>query len=269
MKLRYDPYQVFQSSKTPAGLYARQKWLGEADNQQWKNDFQETVSALLADQLPNGSWNDDPMATIRSLFGLHLTVRTATEKTDAGLNWLLDKICIHHDTIHLNGEFEFNEAEMRDLPFVPGRSDMLLTGASLFLASIFGRENDPTVLAVYRWLSKQGVRTGGHWSDQASFQNIFRAMVVHPVYAKDKATEMAVETLAATAVKGGGWGDDLTFYRTLNALAHLHFSQAESQLEKAFKLLFETQNGDGSWSRSEPEWNTFLAVHALRNKGYL
>ena len=26
MKLRNDPYQIFRHSRTPAGLYARQKW---------------------------------------------------------------------------------------------------------------------------------------------------------------------------------------------------------------------------------------------------
>jgi hypothetical protein len=35
---------------------------------------------------------------------------------------------------------------------------MLLTGAALFLAAIFGRESDPDVLAIYRWLSAQGVK---------------------------------------------------------------------------------------------------------------
>jgi len=48
MNLRYDPYQIFRLSKTPAGLYVRQKWLGGAETPQWKSDFQETVTALWA-----------------------------------------------------------------------------------------------------------------------------------------------------------------------------------------------------------------------------
>jgi hypothetical protein len=95
MKLRYDPYQVFRCSKTPAGLYARQKWLGEAQSLQWETDFQQLVTA------------------------------------------------------------------------------------------------------------------------------------------------------------------------------HLDFPLAESQLERAFKRIYENQNLDGTWSRSEPEWNTFLTIHALKNKGLL
>jgi hypothetical protein len=60
MKLRYDPHQIFRFSKTPVGLYARQKWLGEADTPQWRIDFKETVSAFLSDQLPDGSWQRAP-----------------------------------------------------------------------------------------------------------------------------------------------------------------------------------------------------------------
>ncbi|CAB1081394.1 hypothetical protein D1AOALGA4SA_9047 [Olavius algarvensis Delta 1 endosymbiont] len=269
MKLRYDPYQVFRSSKTPAGLYARQKWLDEAENRQWKNDFQETVSAHLADQLPDGSWAHESVRTIQHLFGLHLTVRSTTEQIEAALTWLLAKISIQNETIHVGSEDIATEDDLKGLPFIPSRPDMLLTGASLFLASIFGREDDPTVLSVYRWLCKQGVKNNGSWSDRASSHNIFRAMVVHPVFAKDRATELAVKMLATSTDKSDAWGNELTFYQTLNALAHLNFPQTEAQLAKAFERLFETQNMDGSWSRSEPEWNTFLAVHALKNKGFL
>jgi hypothetical protein len=94
-------------------------------------------------------------------------------------------------------------------------------------------------------------------------------MVVHPVFAKDKATELAVEYISTFQTQRGDWGNEFRFYQTLNALAHLEFSGARPQLEKAFERLFETQNQDGSWSRSEPEWNTFLAIHALRSKGIL
>jgi hypothetical protein len=80
---------------------------------------------------------------------------------------------------------------------------------------------------------------------------------------------LAVEHLADLQTGAGGWKNGLPFYQTLNALAHLDLPQAEKQLEKAFKRLFENQNSDGTWSRSEPEWNTFLAIHALKNKGLL
>ena len=58
MKLSFDPYMVFKSSKTPAGLYARQKWLEESDDRQWKKDFEEAVEELFADQARDGSWGE-------------------------------------------------------------------------------------------------------------------------------------------------------------------------------------------------------------------
>jgi hypothetical protein len=87
--LRHNPYQVFRHSKTPAGLYARQKWLGETDTVQWKLDYQETVNNLSADQSTDGLWYQSPMETISRLFGLHLTVRESTLEIDTALNRLL------------------------------------------------------------------------------------------------------------------------------------------------------------------------------------
>jgi len=269
MKLRYDPYHVFRFSKTPAGLYARQRWLGEAQRSQWKIDFQQTVTALLADQLTDGSWHHASVETITRLFGLHLTVRASTEQIDAALNWLMKKIDLKKEEIHVSAADVANGVDLTGLPFIQSPPSMLLTGAALFLATIFGRSSDPIVLDLYRWLSAVGIKNRGRWSDASSSHNIFRAMVVHPVFAKDQATALAVEHLADLQTDAGSWKNGLPFYQTLNALAHLDFPQAEAQLEKAFKRLFENQNSDGTWSRSEPEWNTFLAIHALKNKGLL
>ena len=269
MKLRYDPYQVFRFSKTPAGLYARQKWLGEAETPQWKTDFQKTVTALLADQLPDGSWHHETVATIKHLFGLHLTVRSLSVQIEAALSWILEKIDLQTKEVYASADDIADNVDLTGLPFVHSRPEMFLTGAALFLAAIFGRGGDPNVLAIYRWLSAQGIKNKGRWFDGASSHNIFRAMVVHPVYAKDKATALAVEYLADLQTETGGWGDDLSFYQTLNALAHLDFPLVEPQLERAFERLWEKQDRGGTWSRSEPEWNTFLTIHALKNKRLL
>ena len=269
MKLRFDPFQVFRFSKTPVGLYARQKWFGEADKSQWKIDFRKKVTALLADQLPDGSWHHSTVTTIRHLFGLHLTVRSSSDQINAALTWLLKKIDLKKEDSSFSAENFSPGADLRGLPFIPSRPDMFLTGGTLFLATIFDRDNDPDILAIYQWLSVQGIRNKGRWFDKTSSHNIFRAMVVHPVVAKDEATALAVENLAGLQTDKGDWGDDLPFYQTLNALAHLDLPQAEIQLERAFQRLYESQNSDGTWSRSEPEWNTFLAIHALKNKGCL
>jgi hypothetical protein len=269
MKLSYDPYQVFQFSKTPAGLYARQKWLAAAETDQWKIDFKETVAALLADQLPDGSWSRSTIETIKRLFGLHLTVRASTAQIDAALTWLLNKIDLRAENSHVLDDDATTTASLAGLPFMPSRKETFLAGATLFLSSIFGRQSDPDVLALYQWLSAAGIKNKGRWFDDASTHNVLRAMVVHPVFAKDKATALAVEHLADLQTHTGTWDPNLPFYQTLNALAHLELNQAQKQLEKAFLLLPGNQNGDGTWSRDEPEWNTFLTIHALKNKGLL
>ena len=269
MKLRYDPYQVFRTSKTPVGLYARQKWLREAETDLWKIDFKETVAALLTDQLPDGSWSCSTTETIKRLFGLHLTVRSSTAQINSALTWLLSKIAFQAEGVHVSDDDLDAVTGLEGLPFITSRPDMFLTGAALFLSSIFGRQSDPDVLALYQWLSEEGIKNKGRWFDETSSHNVLRAMVVHPVFAKDEATALAAGHLADLQTDMGTWDHNLPFYQILNALAHLELDQAEKQLEKAFVLLFEKQNSDGTWSHDEPEWNTFLAIHALKNKGLL
>ena len=77
--------QIFEVSKTPAGLYARQKWRREEGSDEWRRDFDATVKGLRAGQFSNGSWNNSVITTIRRLFGLHLTVREPDEAIRKGL----------------------------------------------------------------------------------------------------------------------------------------------------------------------------------------
>ena len=268
MKLRYDPLQIFRSSKTPAGLYARQKWLDDA-SPRWQADFQETVGALWAGQGPDGSWHRSAPATIMHLFGLHLTVRSASPKIETALSWLLAQIDLQPQALRVHWDEPIGSSELTGLPFTPSRSDMFLTGATLFLSTIFGRQEDPAVLGLYRWLCRQAAASRGFWLDAAASHNIFRALVVHPEFAQDAATTRMAERLSELQTEKGDWGPELPFYQTLNALAHLQLPQVEGQLEMAFGRLRKTQNSDGTWGRHEAEWNTFLAVHALRNKGLM
>lgn len=269
MKLPYNPYQIFSASKTPAGLYARQKWLGQAGTRQWRTDFEETVTTLFSDQADDGSWQQSDVETITKLFGLHLTVRESSSRIDAALNWLLKKINLRSIEIYPGSEFDIINEKLEGLPFISSRRDLFLIGATLFLASIFERDDDQSVLKVYRWLSLEGVKNKGLWFDRACSHNILRAMVVHPVYSKDPATVLSVESLAGVQSESGDWGGGLPFYQTLNALAHLDIPAAEKQLEKAFLRLTKAQQPDGSWGETASEWNTFLAVHAMRSKGLL
>ena len=269
MNLQYDPFRVFHSSKTPAGLYARQKWLGEEGSPSWQADFQEIVDTLSADQLPDGSWRQSAVATITKLFGLHLTLRNANDSIEYALGWLLKKIQLNPEGIRIYPDSCIKRNNLSGLPFILSRSEMFLAGTTLFLSSIFNRQNDPKVLAIYRWLCKEGLAREGLSVDVASMHNIFRALVVHPIFVHEDLTAKTIEIYSKLQTEKGDWGNSVPFHQTLNALAHLNSMHAEIQLEKAFSYLIKSQNSDGTWGRHEKEWKTFLSIHALKNKGFL
>ncbi len=261
MKLRYDPFQIFKSGKSPAALYARHKWLGEADTIQWKQDYNQVVANLLSGQDDTGSWGHSVIQTIRHLFGLHLTVRDATVPVQNGLNWLMN----HMSSTSFKTDCLDNNA-LLGLPFTKCRTDLLVCGATLFLCSIFGRENDLDVLSVYARLTCDRLQENGRWGDWSCSNNVLRAFVVHPRYSRIPEMEMVVRALAHVQDASGKWPAPIPFFQTVNALAHLDSEQVMKQLTPAFNHLQQTQNPDGSWGRTDREWNTFLTLHALKNK---
>jgi hypothetical protein len=269
MQLRFNPFQIFRSSRTSVGLYARKQWLDEGNTQSWQVDFRATVDALLAGQAEDGSWGQSIVTTIQRLFGLHLTIRSQNEPINKALDWLMGKACTALNQTRADIREHFSPKALHGLPFTPGCPRFLILGATLFLASIFGRENDKRILSSYERLSLEGVSKGGRWCGWSCSNNVLRAFVVHPKYSQHEATALAVEALADIQSSSGAWLRQVPFYQTTNALAHLDFARANSQLERAFKKLYESQQHDGTWGRSQREWNTFLIVHGLRNKGVL
>jgi len=267
--LKTDPYQVFRQSDSPVGLYARQKWLGEEKDSRWKSRFDAAVTRLLAGQSADGSWNQSVMTTLQRLFGLHLTVRNPTEPIDKALDRLMALAFNKLSRIRKDLHESITSQTLENLPFTPGCSGYLLLGATLFLASIFGREHDSSVLEAYEWLNEEGIKKHGRWCGWSCSNNILRAFVVHPEYSKSRATELAVHALARAQDQSGKWPRGVPFYQTVNALAHLDSEGADDQLKKSFKHLSRTQSRDGTWGRSQKEWNTFLIVHAMRRKGAL
>ncbi|MFO7739986.1 MAG: hypothetical protein R6V46_16020 [Desulfatiglandaceae bacterium] len=268
MRLRFDPYQVFQGSKTPAGLYARKKWLKE-DQSSYQHDFEETVRFLLLGQCSDGSWDRSFIQTIGRLFWFHLTVREAIEPVREGLDWLLDQASIFFNRKRMHLKEKIAKNDLAGLPFTKSSSVVLITSAILFLSCVFGRGADPKVLKFYAWLEAQGSEGSGRWCGWSAYNNILRAFVVHPHYAESRAVTLAVRNLRHAQRASGIWPGDIPFYQTVNALAHLDAAEGDAQLASAFERLYKTQRRDGTWSRSQPEWHSFLAVHALKNKGEL
>lgn len=266
MRLSYDPLSVFKSSRTPAGLYARQKWLGEVNSSAWKSDFQHTVTGLLAEQSADGSWDNSVVSTIKHLFGLHLTIRNCNEPVKRSLEWLINRSETAFPGKRIKSEKRLESEDLSGLPFSKGCRAFLLYGATLFLSSIFGMQGDSSVVKYYEWLDSLGIQNGGRWCGWSCSNNILRAFVVHPKYSKRKSTVLAAKALSRIQDPKGRWVRQVPFYQTVNALAHLSSPESEHQLERAFKQLYKIQNRDGTWGPNDREWNTFLVVHALKNK---
>jgi hypothetical protein len=268
--LQHNPLQIFCCSKTPAALYARQKWLQQDNTKAWKNDFHETVDALFAGQCANGSWSNSFILTIRALFGLHLTVRQKDPKIQRGLEWLLSEE-IFSERYRRPSEVpqKVSVRELHGLPFSGGSLNYFVKGAVLFLATIFGMGNDPRVVRTYETLRLLGEKKEGRWFSGSSSGNILRAFIVHPLYRDSNLTRMYVKKLGQLQRPDGHWPPPIPFYQTVNALGHLDFLQSDDLLRKSFLALRENQNKDGTWGRIQREWNTFLIVHAMKRKHYL
>lgn len=262
----HDPCAGFRSSRTPAGLYARQKWLDESSTASWEADFAATVEELYQGQSADGLWQDSSVETIQRLFGLHLTIRSRDPRIGRGLDAL---VRIASDRQQDGPSEEVPAARLRGLPFAAEPRQALLLPATLFLCAIFDRADDPDVLALYRRLIDGLNPETRRREKPASLHNRLRALVVHPRYAAHGATRQVVKWLADRQNRQGSWGPEIPFYQALNALAHLDAPAANRQTQKAFNHLRSIQHTDGMWGESDREWCTFLAVHALRNKGIL
>jgi hypothetical protein len=265
---RYDPLAVFSQSKTPVGLYARKRWLQERSTT-WEQDFRKTVASLVAGQGRDGSWNGSIVKSVRCLFWLHLTVREPNKAIDRCLDWLVEKSRRVFTKRHGSLGEPITNRLLKGLPFTEGCGAFFLSGATLFLATIFGRQKDPRILSVYKRLEELGKAGQGRWCGWSCSNNIFRAFVVHPEYTEADSVALAVRAFGNAQERSGRWRRPVPFYQTINALAHLNSKEADAQLEKAFEWLFKTQNRDGTWGRSDREWKTFLVVHAMKNKGVL
>jgi hypothetical protein len=259
--LKYDPYFVFQLSPTPCGLYARQKWLGEAGTRAWQNDFKQTVGQLKSGQTKDGAWHQDPFKTIRRLFGLHLTQRSADTSIHQALDWLLEKARF---TMQKKTPLSVSDEDIKGLPFMVGRPDIFMMSAVTFLATIFGRARDKEVLDYYNKMTKILSARNRATSNPSAAHNIMRALVVHPTYSRHEATRSVVSWFGKRQGPAGNWGRGIPFYQAINALAHISHPEVDRQLMKASRLLEDSQNEDGTWGEHQREWHTFLVVHALR-----
>jgi len=261
--------QVFRESTTPAGLYARQKWLGESYTLSWRHDFLHRVSDLLNGQSADGSWQGSVLETIRHLFGLHLTVRDSNADIDRALEWLMLHTPSSGSLNHVAYLETLSQENLAGLPFVPGHPLLTLECAVLFLFSVFGRIKEPALLSRYARISEQILKTDPDMEFRPDVSNALRALIVHPDYAHGPSTAFLIEYLEHIQESSGIWAEPTNIYHTFNALAHVNLEGARRQLLKAADAVSKLQNEDGTWGEGDKEWNTFLTVHALKNLGWL
>jgi hypothetical protein len=268
--LRYDPLPVFRDSNTPAGLYARQRWMKEGSTSSWEADLRDRVKALSAGQQKNGSWDKSLLETIRRLFGLHLTLRNRNGQIERALEWLLsdDTFMTEKETSHKKVRL-ISSRDLVNLPFSSGCYNHFARSAILFIASLFGYESDERVIRSYDMLS--GIETGKKmkWCNWSCINNSLRACIVHPQYRDCGAVRLFVSELRELQKADGTWPQPIPLYQTVNALGHLDSDESDGILERSFRYLREKQNSDGTWGRGIKEWNTFLIVHAIKRKGSL
>lgn len=265
----YNPLEIFRESRTPCGLYARQRWLGEGGAKSFREDFEKTVSELKGGQGIDGSWKGSIIETVRRLFGLHLTVRDACPEAERGLDWLKSATGKISKSSQLDHEPTIDASSLKGLPFVKGEASRLALGAWLFLSTIFGRAEDPEVLTTYSMFERLGTRDIETWGGMASISNIMRAFVVHPLYSRKRAVSAAVKKLAVLQRQDGSWPRPIPLFHTINALCHLEGRRAAHIAEKALAYAGAHRNKDGTCGTSDREWKTFLVVHAMKRKGML
>ena len=262
--LRYNPFNIFRGKISPVSLYARKKWLGEAGETVFENDFNKTLRKLTESCFRDDS---DLLEKIEILFSLHLTKRETTSEIDNTIDSLISESDIlfeTHDKSVVKTEY------LKNLPFAESRGFQFYPCAALFLASVFGKASEEKTEVLYRKLISC-INSNRMEDLSISFlHNFFRALVVNPEYAEEEITITILKHFFNKQNSYGHWGVKIPFYQMLNAVAHLDLPEADIQLEKGFKRLVKLQNPDGSWGiGQDKEWKTFLSVHALKNRSLL
>ncbi len=278
MKLKYSPYSVFKRSTTPYGLYARTRWMGETSGE-LNRRIERLLELLSKRQSDTGSWNDSVVDTVENLYALSLlSPRRSTAAVNA-VDWLLEKE--HPSTVHISGDgspysglfFRVKRGDTagiynrRDLPFNRGCSGFFKSGAALYFSGIFGKQNDPRAEAAFRSLDRVLDTRGGVWCSLPCSNNILRAYVSHPAKRDSRGTRKALKYLEHVQTETGGWKGTPFFYQTFNTVAQSGLPSARRQIERAMNRVSRSQNRDGTWGKTNKEFNTFLVLDGLHRRG--
>ena len=278
MKLKASPYKVFEKSKTPYAIYARKHWMGES-SKSLKDLTDSLLESILKKQNPNGSWHDSVVKTVEYLYILSLLAPRRTRAGGGAVDWLLEKseplvVRISGDGSPYTGlPFKVGHEDVRqiytrrDLPFHQGCSGFFKTGAALYFSGVFDRADDERVAVAFKSLDKALQIRGGKWCNVACSGNILRGYVAHPRKRNSSQTKEALRYMEQIQTRAGGWKGTPFFYQAFNTIAQSNLPSARRQVKRAVERIARSQNRDGTWGRSDPEFNTFMVLDALHRQG--
>ena len=280
MELKYSPYAVFKGSRKPYALYAKANWMGER-SPSLRDMTKRLIDSLCQKQKKNGSWNDSVVRTVENLYFLSLLAPRRSAAGARAVDWLLEKdrpivVRVSGDGGPYTGlPFEVGHEDVRgiytrnDLPFNRGCSGFFKTGAALYFSAVFGRGDDERVAVAFRSLDKVLQIRRGKWCSLPCSGNIFRGYVAHPRKKNSAQTKKALKYLEQAQTRTGGWEGTPFFYQTFNAVAQSELPSARRQIGRAVGRVVRSQNRDGSWGRSNREFNTFMVLDGLHRQGVI
>jgi len=280
MELKFSPYSVFKNSKTPHGLYARTQWMGES-TARVKGTVERLVSSICQGQLDNGSWDNSVIKTAENLHTLSLLAPRRLSVGRKAVDWLLEKD--YPPMVHISGDRSpytglFFKLSREDVKQVYGRKDLLFnrgcsgfvkTGAALYFSGIFGREEEKRVANAFRSLDKVLEIRCGRWCSPACSNNILRAYTSHPKKRNSAQTRKALRHMEEIQTEGGTWKGTPFFYHTFSTVAQSDLASARRQIKRAMARVLRSQNRDGTWGRTNKEFNTFMVLNGLDQQGIL
>ena len=264
-KIKHNPYKIFKKSTTPPGLYARQKWLNQGKTKSYRTDFDATVAQLKSTTVDSVDQSERILDMLHRLFGLHLTERDLNPFIENALSNIISGYSANPHQI----EVRLMPDQLRGLPFAAARWEFFILPAILFLSAIFEKATAMEVNRLYLRLATDLVESAAYKKEPAAMHNALRALVVHPDDRFLSAIRSVVSWFAARQTPWGDWGPKIPFSQAVNALAHLDIPEANAQFDNALIRIVSSQSTDGTWGSTDQEWQTFLVIHALRNKGIL
>lgn len=267
-ELKINPVNYVNSLDSSIGIYLRREILkkeSKADATLKKETYQKTV----AEQSPDGSWDQLFVKTANNLWNLALLGYNAQDPSvKGGLEWLLS--IQKHSYRGYPGFFCSSNRKdpsiMRSTlygEFGPGCTIFYQTTYAVHLLHVFGFDQDRRVeTPVKSYLQFWKPTWCGAWCTI----NVLRLLIEHPLSKESTPVENGLKHLAKLQTKTGAW-KGLPFYHTFHALSRADAPLAKEQLEKALPSVVRRQNEDGSWGRKEEETASFLVLDALRNIG--